>query len=189
MQHVKYPYSVRRLIKKKSTAWFVDRTFRTKELPTSYKKVAFKCKTAIINVTTAYENHLVSGQNLGAFYCCTNKRFSFKSAVGPLQDENGLVTDNLERKVSLLQRAFVTCHTSTNGSQPSDVKKVSSQFNHVYFSSSLVRRAIKRLQTKTKGGRDGIPPIFFINCCDELSYYPHSLFFTYSFDNSILPHV
>jgi hypothetical protein len=55
------------------------------------------------------------------------------------------------------------------------LKKVSSQFNRVYFLPSLVRRTIKRLKTKTKGGPDGIPPIFFINCCDELSY-PLSLF-------------
>jgi hypothetical protein len=139
-------------------------------------------------VITAYENHLVSDQILGAFFRYANKKFSFKSAVDPLQDENGLVTDDPERKVNLLQRAFVTCYTSDNGSLPSYVKKVSSQFSRVYFSPSLVRRAIKHLKTKTKGGRDGIPPIFFINCCDELSY-PLSLLFTYSFDNSILPDV
>jgi hypothetical protein len=133
MQHVKHPYSVRRLIKKKATAWCVYRTFRTEESLASYKKIACKCRTAITKVIAAYENHLVPDQNLGAFYRYANKKFSFKSAVGPLQDENGLVTDDPERKVSRLQRAFVTCYTSDNGSLPSDVKKVSSQFSRVYF--------------------------------------------------------
>ena len=145
-----------------------------------------KCKTAIRKFTEEYENRLVFGENLGAFYRYVNKKFCFKSAVGPLQDVNGSITVDAERKANLLQRAFVNCYTADNGCLPNSVKKVSSQLSRVYLYYTLVRRAIKRLKVKTKGGPDGIPPTFFINCCDELSY-PLSLFFTYSFENSILP--
>jgi hypothetical protein len=187
-QHIKYPYSVQRLMGKKATAWRVFRAFRTQESLASYKKVARKCKTAIKQLTADYENRLISSGNLGAFYRYANKKFSFKSAVGPLHDEDGSLIVDPDHKVNLLQRAFVNYYTADNGCLPTAATKVSSQLSRVYFSPSLVRRAIKRLKVKTKGGPDGIPPIFFINCCDELSY-PLSLFFTYSFENSILPNV
>ena len=51
MQHIKYPYSVQRLMKKKTTAWRVFRTFGTQESLASYKNVALKCKTAIRKFT------------------------------------------------------------------------------------------------------------------------------------------
>jgi hypothetical protein len=49
-----------------------------------------------------------------------------------------------------------------------------------------VCRAIEKLNSRTKGGPDGIPPSFFINCCDELSQ-PLSLLFALSMENSFLP--
>jgi hypothetical protein len=67
----------------------------------------------------------------------------------------------------------------------SNVDPPINKLSRIYFTHSLIRHAIKRLQHKTKGGPDGIPPSFFINCRDELSYQL-SLFFTFSFDNSIL---
>lgn len=54
--------------------------------------------------------------------------------------------------------------------QPVLYYKDFSQFYRVYFSFSLIHWAIKSLETKTKGGPDGVPSIIFINCCDELSY-------------------
>jgi hypothetical protein len=128
---------------------------------------------------------LVSGENRGAFYRYANKKFCFKSAVGPLQEENGSITIDAERKANLLQPAFVNCYTADNGCLPTSVKKLSSQLSRVYFSSTSLCRAIKRLKVKTKAGPDGIPRTFFINCCDVS--YPLSLFFTYSCENSILP--
>jgi hypothetical protein len=66
-----------------------------------------KCKTAIKKITEEYENRLVSGKNLGAFYRYAKRMFCFKSAVGPLQDESRSVTVDAESKANLLQRAFV----------------------------------------------------------------------------------
>ena len=187
-QGIRYSASLQRLLKKKALAWRVYRSLRTQESLISYKNLAFKCKTAIRKFTEDYENRLVSNENIGAFYRYANKKFCFKSSVGPLQDENGAITSDPECKAMLLQRTFVNYYTADNGRLPTSVNKVSSQLSRVYFSSALVRRAIRRLKSKTKGGPDGIPPIFFINCCDELCY-PLSLFFTYSFENSILPDI
>jgi hypothetical protein len=47
-----------------------------------------------------------------------------------------------------------------------------------------VRRATKKLRHKTKGGPDGLPPSFFVNCCDELCY-SLSQFFTVNFEHIV----
>jgi hypothetical protein len=44
-----------------------------------------------------------------------------------------------------------------------NAKNANSKLTHVYFSLTVVRRAIKKLRLTTKGGLDDIPPSFFIN--------------------------
>jgi hypothetical protein len=73
-----------------------------------------------------------------------------------------------ECKADLLQRAFVSNYSVDNGRLPSSSKHASGNLSRIYFSPALVRRAIKKLNVKTKGGPDGIPPAFFSNCCEEL---------------------
>jgi hypothetical protein len=185
-QRIKYPYAIERLLRKKATAWRVYSTFKTSNSLSTYKCIAYKCRTAISKFVAEYESQLASNGNVGAFYRYANKKFSCKSAVGPLHDEHGTVIVDSEQKASLLQRSFVNHYTVDNGRIPSNLKNALSKLSNVYFSPSRVRRAIKRLKAKTAGGPDGIPPLFFINCCDELCY-PLSQLFTYSFENSILP--
>jgi hypothetical protein len=100
-----------------------------------------------------------------------------------------LVADSLG-KASLLQHTFCNNFTVDNGILPTitSITRPSNRLSRIYFTPALVRRSIKRLKHKTKGGPDGIPPSFFINCCEEL-FYPLSLFFSFSFENSILPPV
>ena len=182
----KYPHAIERLLRKKATAWRVYRTFKTRESLSSFKSIAFKCKSAISTFVAEYESHMAYTGNVGTFYRYANKKFTCKSTVGPLQDEHGLVIVDPEHKATLLQRTFTSHYTIDNGRLPANVKNATSKLSRVNFTPSQVRRAIKRLNAKTAGGPDGIPPLFFIQCCDEL-VYPLSQLFTYSFENSILP--
>jgi hypothetical protein len=119
-----------------------------------------------------------------------NCKLRSRSAVGPLSDNRGaLVADSLG-KASLLQHTFSNNFTVDNGILPTitNIMQPSNRLSCIHFTHVLVRRSIKRLAHKTKGGPDGIPPSFFINCCEELCY-PLSLFFSFSFENSILPPV
>jgi hypothetical protein len=111
---------------------------------------------------------------LGAFYCYANKKFSFKSAVGPSQDEYGLVTSDSQNKVSLLQRALLSAVRLTMVACLLMLKRFLVNSTRIFFSPSLVRQAIKHLETKTTGGPDGIPPIFLINCVtSSLIHFPY----------------
>ena len=122
------------------------------------------------------------------FFRYANSKLSAKSSIGPLYSSDGSLTTDSLAKASILQDTFVQSFTLDNGRLPrtSDFKRPPGNLSHIVFSSSLVRRAIKKLKTKTAAGPDGIPPSFFINCIEELCY-PLSLLFTFCFDNGILP--
>ena len=187
---INYPYSVRRKLRKKSQAWRVYRAFRTPESLASYRKAASECKSAIYSFTAHYENNLVNNDNIGAFYRYANNKFCTKSSIGPLLRSDGSLTCDSSEKAELLQRIFAHNYTVDNGILPcsDNFKRTKSNLNHIYFTSVSVRRVIKKLRHKTKGGPDGLPPSFFINCCDELCY-PLSQFFTVCFECSVIPPV
>jgi hypothetical protein len=133
------------------------------------------------------EERLVDNGNIGAFYRYANLKFSFKSAIGALKDNNGTITNDPLIKAELLQSVFTNKFTLDNGTIPiTSAFKVDSKLSNITFSSMLVQRVIKRLKIKTKGGPDGIPPIFLKKCVHQLSS-PLARLFTCSFDSSFLP--
>jgi hypothetical protein len=73
-----------------------------------------------------------------------------------------VVTDALG-KASILQQTFSHNFITDNGIMPvvSNIRQSSSKLTHILFTPALVRRAIKRLKHKTKGGPDGLPPLSF----------------------------
>jgi hypothetical protein len=89
-----------------------------------------------------------------------------------------------------LLHAFVKNYTVYNGLLPSlDYgSKPTSNLARIHFTPGLVRRSIKKLLHKTKGGPDGIPILFYLNSCEELCYLL-ALLFELCFEHSILPSV
>jgi len=183
----KYPPSISRKLRKKATAWRLHRQFRTPESRSSYNKLAAECRTAIYSHVAKQEERLVDNGNIGAFYRYANNKFSFKSAIGALKDNNGNITNDPSIKAELLQNVFTNKFTLDNGTTPTtSAFKVDSKLSNITFSPTLVQRVIKRLKIKTKGGPDGIPPIFLKKCIHQLSS-PLARLFTCSFDSSFLP--
>ena len=186
----KYPIGIRRKLRKKAVAWSIYRSLRTPESMTSYKKKASECKSAIYACELHRENQLIVNGNTGAFFRYANKKFRAKPAVGPLRTTDGSITTDPNEKAVILQRTFFQNYTADNGVLPSPqtFTEPPSKLSYIYFTPSLVRRAIKRLSVRTKGGPDGIPPAFFINCCDELCS-PLSLLFSLCFHKCVMPPV
>jgi hypothetical protein len=185
---VYYPAYIRRQLRKKTKLWRLYRQFRTQPFLDSYNALARKCRTLVRNYISERELKLIDNGNIGAFYSYANKKFNSRSSIGPLKDSgDSLVTDSLG-KAEVFNRAFATNFTVDNGILPDFDKSTSKNHgsNNIIFSTSHVRRAIKKLNAKTKGGPDGIPPIFFKNCCDELCY-PLTLLYQLSFTSSFLP--
>jgi hypothetical protein len=133
---------------------------------------------------------LISNGNTGAFYRYANKKLRCKSSIGPLSRSDGSLTCDPTEKADLLQKVFVKNYTADNGNLPclDSSKRPTSNLTRVYFSSAMVRRSIKRLRHKTKGGPDDLPPSFFIICCDELCFSLSQLF-TLCLEQSVIPPV
>jgi hypothetical protein len=74
-------------------------------------------------------------------------------------------------KAELLQSVFSSLFTVDNGRDPSLLASAnrSDGMSSVNFTANLVKRAIERLRVKSKGGPDGLPPIFFKICKSQLS--------------------
>jgi hypothetical protein len=185
---VKYPYALRRLLRRKAAAWRKYSTRKTPESLALYKNIASECKSAIYSFFLSYENNLIANANIGSFYRYANSKFSCKSAVGPLCNSDGSLIIDPADKAAILLQTFIKNSVVDNGVLPVDssIRRSHNKLNYIHFTPTLVRRAIKKLKHKTRGGPDGIPPSFFINCCEELCY-PLSALFTLTFNNGILP--
>jgi hypothetical protein len=111
---------------------------------------------------------LASNENVGAFYRHASKKFRCKSAVGPLQDEDGTLITDPECKANLLQSAFFSNHSADNGHLPivqvSMHQAISVEF---IFHLHLYVEPLRNSKLNKRGPND-IPPVFFkmllMNC-------------------------
>ena len=178
---------VENFMHKTAAAWSNYRTHKTSEALASYKKISSQCKSATYSFVRSHENHLVDGGNLGMFFRYANSKLCSKSTIGPLYNNDGVLTTDPRVKACILQNTFMRILTVDDGLPCRDnFRQPPGKLSRILFTPSLVRRAIKKLKIKTAGGPDGVPPAFFINCIDELSY-PLSLLFIFSFEHGILP--
>lgn len=182
----RYPHHIKRLVRKKTAAWRQYRTRRTLNARTRYNKAAAICRRETRAFIASSEQRLLDNGNLGAFYRYANKKFCTKSAIGPLREQNNIITTDPIRKAEILSETFSSYFTKNNNIIPQMSTLTSSHLKSVTFSPFLVHRAIKRLKINASGGPDGIPPTFFKNCREELAY-PLSLLFTLSFSASFVP--
>ena len=154
-----------------------------------FKKLSVQYRMLIRDFIKGRENNIVNKGNIGSFYRYVNRKFSFKSAIGPLKRSNGSVTTNPVLKAELLQSVFQSKFTVDNGVSPpqQNIPEVG-KLSHIVFSPPLIKRVIHKLRSRAKGGPDAIPPLFYKKCCDQLCL-PLSFLFQLSFHNSYLPPV
>jgi hypothetical protein len=166
-----YPFKVRRLLHKKATAWQVYRNFRTPESLIAYKSITSQCRQAIHSYHATLEDKIISSGNINKFYRYANRKFSSRSPVGPLKQTNGSLIIDPARKADLLQSVFSSMFTTDNGHIPPLTASINpnDKLCNVYFSTNLVKNAIKKLRANSKGGPDGLPPVFLKTCSSQLS--------------------
>ena len=127
------------------------------------------------------ERRVIAENNTGSFYKFVNQRLSCKSGIGALRDSSGrLVTDDKQR-ADILNSFFSSVGSQDDGYLPDMKPRVGNgvNFNHVYFSSAVLR-AINKLKPNMAAGPDGIPPLLFkrLNAClaEPLSLMYNSFF-------------
>jgi len=185
--YTKYPAKIRKCIQRKNAAWKLYKKFRTPATLFKFKRLAAECRQLIRQFVNNREYSVINGGNTGSFYRYANKKFSFKSAIGPLRQSTGLISTNPVVKAELLQSVFASKFTADNTINPPPLQVPGTdKLAHIVFSPPLIKRVIRKMRAKAKGGPDAIPPIFYKNCCDQLCL-PLSFIFQLSFHHSFLP--
>jgi hypothetical protein len=109
-----------------------------------------------------------------------------KSTIGVLKNSDGILSSKASEKAELLQDVFCNGFTRDNGNILPCSAYTNNNLCDINFNPLLVERALRKLKVKTKGGPDGIPPIFLKNCNAELCR-PLSILFNYSLRDTFLP--
>jgi hypothetical protein len=161
-----YPVYIRKLTRAKSTAWRRYKQFKSPNLYKNYNIISSRLRKAIYSHVANREKALIQSGNLGKFFRYSNKKFNHKPSIGPLQDEHGFKTINPHHKAAILSKYFQTQFTTDNGVLPgSGLSSVSSNFSSIVFSPVLVSRVINKLNCRSTGGPDSIPPTFIKKTC------------------------
>ena len=186
----RYPLSIRKLHSRKLTAWRKYRNTRTQFARSHYNKIAARCRLEIRNFIKERESSLLQLGNIGSFYRYANNKFCSKSSIGPITDScNNLTFDSFE-KCEIFQRTFSSHFTVDNKVLPPPPCRPRSDatLSTIVFTSSSVRRSIQRLRVNSKGGPDGIPPMYYKQCMNELCE-PLSILYNLCLQNSHLPSI
>lgn len=92
-------------------------------------------------------------------------------------------------KANLLSQFFQSQFTTDNHQLPSIVSHTSNpSISNISFSPTLVTRIINKLNSRSAGGPDGIPPAFFKNTCSAVSH-PLAFIFQLLFEDGFLPQI
>lgn len=186
-----YPYKIRKLLNIKAHRWRIYKHLKTADSLQKFKLSASECRSAIYNLHVERENLIIDSENVGKFFNYANRKFSCKSSVGPLKTSDGSLTTDPVRKSELLQSVFSSAFTHDNRLLPpcsrSNTNNVN-KLNTIIFTPTLIKRVIRRINGKAKGGPDDIPPLFFKQCCNQLAS-PLAFIFNQSMNHCYLPPV
>jgi hypothetical protein len=147
-----YPFIIRRLFCKKSTAWKQYRTFRTQQLLAKYKSIASQCRSAIYAHHVEVENRVINSDNIDKFYRYANRKFTSKTVIRPLKSNNGDLVIDPTRKAELLQTIFTSMFTLDDGLIPvfSTPSVTNSSLGSVIFSAVLANKLFENSRLSPK---------------------------------------
>jgi len=102
-----------------------------------------------------------------------------KQNVGPLRLQVGNTTVDPAVKATLLSQYFYSVYTVDNDYLPTTSTKatIDPALSSVTFNSTTVFKTLKKLNVRSAGGPDHMPPIFLNKCSNNLSY-PSSFYFS-----------
>jgi hypothetical protein len=188
-KHYLYPPHIRKLNRAKAAAWKRYKYFKTDQLRREYKDISSRVRKSIYGHVVKREQTILDSGNLGKFYRYANSKFTHKSSIGPLQDADGNKTIDPQVKAELLSKYFQSQFTTDNNVQPGmQPRIVNSSISSVTFTPVLIKRIISKLNARSAGGPDGIPPSFFKHTCQAICQ-PLAFLFRVLFDEGCLPSI
>lgn len=173
---------------KKRAAWRAHRRKKSADSRVYYNLKAAECRRAVRSFIRESEIRLANSGNLGQFYRYANKKFCCKSSIGVVETNSGDLSSDSHDIVETFQSTFSSYFVSDNSSIPPITAPftVNSSLASIDFSYDLVRGAINKLNARSAGGPDGIPPVFYKHLKDVLCF-PLALLYTACINRSYLP--
>jgi hypothetical protein len=135
------------------------------------------------------EDNLIDTGNLGKFYRYCNKSLRSRSNVGSIKLSDGSLTNNPAQKASAINNYFSTVYTADNVIvPPTPATTQHPEMPHVQIGQADVYGCLMKLNAKSSGGPDHIPPVFLKNCASVLAT-PLASLFQSSLDTGYLPDI
>lgn len=191
---VHHPAHITKLFVRKRRAWRLYKRFKTPQLLAKFKLAANTCRAAIYENTIRKEEKLIEGGNLGKFYRYCNKSLRSRTNVGSIKLNDGSLTNDPALKANCINDYFSSVYTKDNGVIPLPPAASAAphtprcELSHVNITSHDVYNQLRKLNSRSSGGPDHIPPVFLKHCAPALAN-PLASLFQSSFDTGYLPDI
>lgn len=187
-KNIKYPFSIRKLLNKKTSAWRSYSNFRTTTLKANYKKLVSECQNAIKTYSISCENHLIKNGNLGSFYKFVNSKTSVRTGIPPLMNTTGAIISDDFEKAELLNTFFASVFTKDDGILPSNACAAQHNLPHggICCTPTLVIKAISKMKGSSSSGDDNLPALVYKKIAHYVAF-PLNTIFNVSLSTSKIP--
>ena len=176
-----------RLARKKERRWKEYIENRTKSNYDAYKQAEKETKKSVQKAKRKNEKLLSKDQNLKGFHSYVKSKTKIKDPVGPLKQENKIITDPAQI-AEILNKYFNSVFTNENTTNiPTPVPRAyGSCIETISFNHRRVADKIKTLKSSPAAGPDGFSSIFLQRYAEHLSL-PLAIIFNRSMQSGTIP--
>lgn len=176
-----------KLTRKKERLWKTYMTIRTKSSFDAYKKAEKETKKNVQKAKRKTEKNLARDQNLRGFYSYVKSKTKTKETIGPLKQNNEVITEASEI-AKILNNYFSSTFTKENVTEipvPTQLD-YRNPVENIKFTPKIVAEKIKSLKPSPAAGPDDISAILLQQYVDSLSK-PLAIIYTRSLDSGVVP--
>ena len=169
-----YPKHIRTLLNRKAAIWRTFKFDKSDSMKTKYAHIVHACKEAITKFDIDKEEQILNANNLGAFFKFVNGKLCTSSGITPLIDSAGnLITSDTE-KANLLNSYFQSVFTKDNTILPDFPSRFPPNqpevLDDIIITPAIILKILQKLKTNSAAGPDRLPPIFYKNTSQLISY-------------------
>jgi hypothetical protein len=151
---ISYPAYIRKSLITKNKHWRYFKKFPTVKNKLVYKNASARCKLLINTHSKSNDSYILNSGDINSFYKHINSKFSHKSGIGPLQNNEGGLSNNLLDKANMLNSYFASVCSSDDNKLPEFISPPLSQSNkEIFFSDSNLYKSMTNLKSKLTQSR------------------------------------
>ena len=169
--HKSYPEHINKLLSRKRILWKAWQANKSYVLEMKYKEIARECRLTINKHYADIEIDIVHANKIGNFYKYANQKLSCKSGIGALRDGLGNLISDPVTQANCFNDFFSSVFTLDNNIMPDIKSRVPDNvsLNGINFTTAGVLKILKKLNEKSAGGPDLLPPILLKNIASTIA--------------------